>query len=118
MKFVKGLLLAASMLFANWQIEGDVSIASLLVAVAFLFGYYAKNWWFPSVSEDGIFDWKDVFSAVLIGISVAIPESISQIIVYDQIVWRELFSVVGVVVFTYVTATYVQDGEKFLLRNK
>ena len=111
MKFIKGLLLAASMLFAQWQ-TGDLSLSAIIVAVSFLIGYYAKNWWFPSVSTDGVMDWRDWLSAVLIGLSAAIPEAISQIVVGNAIVWGELVSVVGTVLFTYITATYVQKSNK------
>lgn len=112
MKFIKGLLLAASMLFANWQVEGTLSVSAVLVAGAFLIGYYAKNWWFPSASEDGVFDWRDVLSAILVGLSAAIPEYISQIVVDNVVVWPELLAVVGTVVFTYITATFTQKGNK------
>jgi hypothetical protein len=110
-KFLKGLLIAASMIFANWQTEGSLSFSIVLVAIAFLLGYYAKNWWFPSVSDDGVLDWRDWVSAVLIGLSAAIPEYISQIIVDGAIVWRELLTVVGTVLFTYITSTFTQKAK-------
>jgi hypothetical protein len=111
-KIIKGLLMTAAMLLTEWQLTGNFETASILVASAFLIGYYAKNWWFPSASTDGVFDWKDVLSAILVAISVAIPESIAQIIVENAINWKELLTVVGTVVFTYFTGTYFSKAKE------
>ena len=111
-KLVKGLLMAASLIFADYTGGDFVLASSLLVAIAFLLGYWAKNWWFPSVSEDGVFDWKDVASAILIALSVAIPEGISQIVVDGFIVWKELVIVTGTVVFTYISGTWMSNAKK------
>src|SRR5690606_30864811 len=105
-KIVKGLLMALALIFADWQITGAFETASIVVAFAFLIGYYAKNWWFPSASTDGVFDWRDTVSIVLIALSVAIPDAITQIVVENAINWKELGTVVVTVVFTYFTGTY------------
>jgi len=111
-KLVKGLLMAAALMFADYTGGNFVFASSLLVAIAFLLGYWAKNWWFPSVSEDGVFDWRDVASAILIALSVAIPESISQLVVDGFIVWKELVIVTGTVVFTYISGTWMSNAKK------
>ena len=110
-KIVKGLLMTASLLFADFQTSGNISTASVIVAVAFLLSYYAKNWWFPSVSEDGVFDWRDITSAILVALSVAIPDAITQIVVDGVVMWKELLMVTGTVVFTYFTGTYFSKAK-------
>ncbi|MFA5432909.1 MAG: hypothetical protein WC319_08565 [Candidatus Paceibacterota bacterium] len=110
-KFIKGLLMALAALFADYS-AGTFGTASYIVAGCLLVGYYAKNWWFPSVSEDGVFDWRDIASAVILALSVAIPESISQFIVDGAIVWKELFSVIIAVVGTYFTGTFLAKAKK------
>jgi len=110
-KIVKGLLMAAALLFADFQISGNIETASVVVAAAFLIGYYAKNWWFPSVSIDGVFDWRDVASAILVALSVAIPDAITQIVVDGIVIWKDLLLVTGTVVFTYFTGTYFSKAE-------
>lgn len=112
-KLVKGLLMAASLVFADYTSGGDfVLTSSLLLAIAFLIGYWAKNWWFPSVSEDGVLDWRDGASAILIGLSVAVPEYINQLVVNGAVIWGELFTLVGTVIFTYIAGTWMSNAKK------
>lgn len=110
-KIIKGLLMAAAALFADYS-AGTFGAASWVVAICLLIGYYAKNWWFPSVSEDGVFDWRDVASAVIIALSVGVPEAIGQFIVDGVIVWKELLTVICTVVFTYFTGTFFSSAKK------
>ena len=110
-KIIKGLLMALAYLFADYT-AGTFGAASYVVAVSFLIGYYAKNWWFPSVSEDGVFDWRDIVSSIIIALSVAVPEAVGQFIVNGFIVWKELFTVIGTVVFTYFTGTFFSSAKK------
>jgi hypothetical protein len=108
-KIIKGLLMAASYLFVDYN-AGTFGAASWVIASCFLLGYYVKNWWFPSASEDGLFDWKDVASALILAISIGVPEAVDQFIINGSIVWKEMVLAVTTIVFTYFTSTFFPNN--------
>lgn len=112
-KIVKGLLMGLSVIFAATQNPETVVWAGvILTSICVTLGYYAKNWWFESASEDGVFDWRDVASALIILVVTAIPESINQIVVDGVINTGQLLKVVASVIFTYFTATFFSTGKR------
>lgn len=112
-KIVKGLLMGLSVIFAATQnTETVVWAGVILTSVCVTIGYYAKNWWFESVSDDGVFDWRDVASALIIMVVAAVPESINQIVVDGAINAAQLLKVVVSVIFTYFTATWYSNAKK------
>lgn len=111
-KIVKGLLMGLSVIFAAMQ-TGDIVWASVIItSICVMVGYWVKNWWFSSVSEDGVFDWRDIASALLLLVVASVPESISQIVIDGSIDLSQLMTVIGTVIFTYFTATFFSTGKK------
>jgi hypothetical protein len=110
-KIVKGLLMALALIFTDYQNGEIVWAASILAASCVLVGYYAKNWWFPSVSEDGVMDWRDIASALIVAAVAAVSDSISSLVVDGQIIWLDLAKTVGAVVWTYIVGTYFSKAK-------
>lgn len=97
--------MSGAMIFTAIQ-TGDVVWPVLLVTTgAFLAGYLVKNAIWPSISDDGIFDWRDIVSAAIIAACAAIPETVNQWFVGDVIDWVQIMQITGAAVFTYITGT-------------
>lgn len=111
-KIVKGLLLIVGVIFAALQSGDIVWPATLISAACVGLGYFAKNVWFPSVSDDGTFDWRDIASALILAVVTTISESISSLIINGAVDWMLLIKTVGTVVITYFTATFFAPAKK------
>jgi hypothetical protein len=111
-KIVKGLLLMASSIFVAIQAGDVVWGVTLLTAACIGVGYFTKNVFFPSVSEDGVFDWRDVASAAILAVVAAIGDSVGQIFQGGQFYLQQLLSVIGAAVFTYFSTTFFGAAKK------
>lgn len=111
-KIVKGILLIVGVIFTAAQ-AGNVDWASTLIsAICVGLGYFAKNVWFSSVSEDGVFDWRDIASALIIAIVTSVGQSVSTLVINGVVDWILLGKTVLAVVITYFTATYFSPATK------
>jgi hypothetical protein len=105
-KIVKGILLMIGVVFTAFQSGNIVWAATIITAVCLGLGYFAKNVWFPSVSDDGVFDWRDVVSALVLSIVATIGTMIGDLVVNDSVNWLLLAKTIVTVVITYFTATF------------
>lgn len=112
MKLVKGLIMAAMMVFAQYQTGEIVWAASLITAVTFFIGYAVKNAWLPSISEDGVFDWRDMLSAVVLAVVVAVGDAVGDLVINGVIAWGDLAQMIISVVVTYFTGTFFGNAKK------
>ena len=105
-KVIKGLMMAAAMVFTAMQGPDFIWQITAVTTGAFFIGYLVKNAIWPSISDDGVFDWRDIASAAIIAACAAIPETVNQWFVGDAVNWLQVAKIAGVAVFTYLTATF------------
>jgi membrane protease YdiL (CAAX protease family) len=112
-KIVKGILLMIGVIFTALQAGNIVWAATIISAVCVGLGYFVKNVWFQSASEDGVFDWKDAVSAVILAIVTTIGGMVSELVTGDGVIdWILLLKTIGTVVITYFTATFFEPAKK------
>lgn len=112
-KIVKGFLLMLAVIFTALQGGNVVWAATIITAVCVGIGYFVKNIWFSSVSEDGVFDWRDIASALILAVVAAVSESIGQIVVGGIIEWGEMVKIIVAALFTYFSTTFFSGAKRY-----
>lgn len=113
-KVVKGILLMLGVVFAAMQTGDVIWPAVIISAVAVGGGYFVKNIFFQSVSEDGVFDWRDVASALLLAVFATLGESINSFVIDNHLDWLLLIKTIGTVVMTYFSTTFFEKPKEAL----
>jgi len=109
-KFVKGLLLMASIFFAAVQAGNVAWVSTIVSAILVGAGYYVKNYLSPSDSTSGTLSVKDIVSTLLLAVIAALSNSVSSLVVNGTIVWTVLGKEVISVVVTYLSTTFFNQG--------
>lgn len=81
-----------------WAIVGITVAGNALI-------YFAKNYWMPSTSEPGKWNWRDTLSALIMTIGTAISSGAASFVIEGSIDWSLLGKTVLGVVIGYVTKT-------------
>lgn len=112
-KFVKGLIMsvvgALLVVFNSDPIVWSIVIVTLISTVMV---YSGKNLFVTSKSLQGELDWRDILSALLLGIGVTIGDSITMIIKDGIIDWIILAKVSVGVISTYISTTFFTGQKK------
>lgn len=74
--------------------------------------YMSKNWLFPSISVLGVFDVRDVLSALFLGIGTGFSEYVGVLIAGAPFTWSGLLTAVVTVIAGYFMKTKFLQGEK------
>lgn len=74
--------------------------------------YIAKNFVFPSISVLGVFDLRDVISAVILAVGTGLSEYVGILIAGAQFTWSGLLTAVVTVIAGYFMKTKLMQGEK------
>lgn len=111
-KFVKGILLMISIL-ATAYLDGNIIWAQTLLSMACVgIGYYVKNYFMPSDSQQGQFSLRDILSILILTIVATVGDSISGLVINGIIDWGALGKMALGVIFTYFTSTYYSGIKK------
>lgn len=71
--------------------------------------YFAKNFWLPSTSGKGKFNWRDVSSGLIMAVGTAISSGAASFIIEGSINWPMLGKTVLGVIIGYVAKTLKSD---------
>jgi hypothetical protein len=105
-KFVKGLLLMASVIFSALQTGNVIWASTIILTVCVGISYYIKNYLMPSDSIEGQLNWKNIISALILAIVTGLTDSIASLVVNGVINWGLLWTTVTSVVVTYLGTTF------------
>lgn len=111
LKVIKGLLMAASMVFAAMEVDNFVLASTLITATIFLVGYLVKNVFFPSESETGVWTWRDTASALILAVLAAVSAALPDIVVGGVVDWFYMVRIVIAAVITYFGATFYSSAK-------
>lgn len=110
-KFVKGILLILGVFLAAVQTGNVVWPVTIITAICLGGGYFVKNIWFQSASEDQVFDWRDVISAILLSIFATIGDSVGNYVVGNLVDITALLKTIGTIVLTYFGTTFFENAK-------
>jgi magnesium-transporting ATPase (P-type) len=105
-KFVKGLLLMASVVFAALQTGNVIWASTIILTICVGITYYVKNYLSPSDSPEGQLNWKNIISALILAVATGVSDSIATLIVNGTLNWGLLWTTVSSVVVTYLGTTF------------
>jgi EamA domain-containing membrane protein RarD len=76
---------------------GTFNLAYIALTTGFFaIGYMLKNWLYPSLSDKGKLELRDLISGLWIAVNMAAADVISQILIVGTIDWKALgYSVLG-----------------------
>ena len=110
---IKGLIMAvvgflaatiADLEVVNWAYVG-------ITTVGFTLMYLAKNFFLPSNSDEGGFNWRDALNGVLIAVSMALSNFAAVLLTVETLDWKQLgVSVLGAVAGYFIKT--VPQGKK------
>jgi hypothetical protein len=110
-KIVKGILLMVSVIFAALQSGNVVWAATIITTLIVGIGYFVKNVIFPSVSDDNVFDWRDVVSTLILSALAAIEPIVGSLVTNGAVDWLLLGKTILTVVIIYFSTTFFAPAQ-------
>lgn len=96
----------ASIIFAAIQAGSVVWPVVITTAVLSGIAYYVKNYLAPSGSGEGVLNWKDILSGLILAVVAGMSDSITQWITNDVIDWSLAAKTAGSLIVTYFVTTF------------
>jgi len=80
----------------------------LVVTLVFAGGYAVKNFFYPSISAEGQFTWRDLLSGLIMALTMGLSQIAAQWTTNTPFTWQIVWSMMLAALTTYFTKTLPQ----------
>jgi hypothetical protein len=79
-----------------------------VVTLVFAGGYATKNFFYPSISAEGEFSWRDLVSGLIVAVTMGLSQLAAMLATDTAFTWQILWSMMLAALTTYFTKTLPQ----------